>query len=521
MAKTIKAILFVAAFSVWLPAVVADTRPFEGRYDGYKLVRITINNEAELRALKALEAAGREFQIWSDHVGIGVVDARVSPEQAGVLEASGLSYTVEVDNWRRQLDEMFKGAGDPDFFDSYRTYQEHVWFLNDLADTYPDLAHACSVGRSVEGRFMWAIRITGPGDDKPGVLYHGAQHGNEVMGACVVAYLAEYLLTRYDTDPQVQTLVDDVEWYLLTIMNPDGYEANDRYNANGADLNRNWGGPGAQPNPFSQPETVAMRDFLVAHPNVRAHLDFHTYGRMIMWPWGHTEELCDDNATFEMLGDVMAELIFRVRGSDYADRGPIFTTIYPVNGGSVDYSYGVLGLWAITYELGYSHSMPTSEIMPTCQELAPAMLHLGEFISDCNGNGTYDDEDIVSGYSDDCNENTVPDECEIFLDFDGDGVLDPCDPDIDGDGVFNAPDECDYTPAGVPVDADGRPIGDSSGDCAISLIDFVRFGNCVSSSGPGTTSPSSFCIRLYDYDSDHDIDLADYSGFSKSFTGEP
>jgi hypothetical protein len=265
-----------------------------------------------------------------------------------------------------------------------------------------------------------------------------------------------------------------------------------------------------------------MRDFFSAHPNVRAHIDFHTYGRMILWPWGYTDELCPDNPTYNThIGDEMAELIFQLRGSDYNRRGPIYTTIYPVNGGSVDYTYGVLGLWGIAYELGYSHSMPTSEIMPTCQELTPAMLYLAEFISDCNGNGTYDNEDIASGYSDDCNENAVPDECEVFLDFDGDGVLDPCDPDLDGDGVPNAADECDYTPAGVPVDSDGRPIGDSSGDCAISLIDFKRFGNCLLSSGPGTTSPSSFCIQLYDYDTDRDIDLADYSGFARSFRGEP
>ena len=38
--------------------------------------------------------------------------------------------------------------------------------------------------------------------------------------------------------------------------------------------------------------------------------------------------------------------------------------------------------------------------------------------------------------------------------FDGDGVIDPCDPDDDGDGI---PDECDIdTTGGVDCDANGE-----------------------------------------------------------------
>ncbi|MGD2110741.1 MAG: M14 family zinc carboxypeptidase, partial [Phycisphaerae bacterium] len=359
------------------------------------------------------------------------------------------------------------------------------------------------------------------GTDKPGLMYHGAQHGNEVMGAAVVAYMAEHLLTNYDTDPEVRALVDNVEWYLLTVMNPDGYSDNDRYNANNADLNRNWGGPGANPNPFSQPETAAMRDFFLAHPNVRAHLDFHTFGRMILWPWGHTPDPCVDDPTFRMIGDDMAALIFQSRGTDYDRRGPIYTTIYPVNGDSVGYTYGELGVWGIGFELGYSHSMPTSEIIPTCQEMAPAMMYLAEFISDCNRNTILDSEEIIAGTVEDCNANTVPDECESFLDFDGDGLLDPCDPDLDADGVPNTSDVCDYTPIGTPVDEDGRPLSDVNGNCDTDLGDFIRVGYCLDLSGPGTPTTSSFCTTYFDYDDNGVIDLTDVGGFMRAFTGEP
>jgi murein tripeptide amidase MpaA len=263
MRNVCKTAAIACLLGVWLLAALAYAQPSARRYDGYQVVRVKIENESERKTLRALDAASRDFQIWSDRLRPGIIDVRVSPKQKRMLDASGLRYVVEIEDVQQRLDEMFKGAGEPEFFDSYRTYLEHVTFLSDLAEAYPDLAEMLAVGHSVLGRPMWTIRITGPGENKPGVMYHGAQHGNEVMGACVVAYMAEYLLTRYDSDPEVRTLVDNVEWYLLTIMNPDGYEANDRHNANEVDLNRNWGGPGAGHEPFSQPETSAMRDFFL------------------------------------------------------------------------------------------------------------------------------------------------------------------------------------------------------------------------------------------------------------------
>jgi carboxypeptidase A2 len=412
-------------------------------YDGYQVVRIDIGNEAELQRLRGLLAIQPDFELWSEALGVGPMDVRVAPQALPLLDASDLRFEVVVPDLQEHIDQLYGGGRGGGFFDYLRTYDEHVQFMQDLAKAHPELAEMVNLGLSVQGRPLWALRITGSGQDKPAVMYNGAQHGNEQAGASVVAYAANHLLTSYGSDPDVTTLVDNVEWFLLPIMNPDGYVIFTRRNAHDVDLNRNWGGPGSGqdptggPYPFSEPETTAMRDFFLAHPNVRAYIDFHGYVAMLLWPWGHTPELCPDDWTYQAVTEPMAELIWAAGGGHYTI-GPCNTTLYPVSGGSNDYTYGELGIWAFTFEL-------RNALLPnSCEHFLPTTLFLSEWISDCNGNGVPDVDDIALGTSIDCTGNGIPDECE--RDCNENGVADNCDT-LDGtseDCTGNLiPDECE------------------------------------------------------------------------------
>ena len=93
---------------------------------------------------------------------------------------------------------------------------------------------------------------------------------------------------------------------------------------------------------------------------------------------------------------------------------------------------------------------------------------------DCNGNGLADSTDIAKGFSDDCDQNGVPDECQP--DCDDDGVIDICDDDLDcdGDGISDTcesdcnensyPDDCDVI-EGISLDENGDGIPDECQDC--------------------------------------------------------
>jgi hypothetical protein len=77
-------------------------------------------------------------------------------------------------------------------------------------------------------------------------------------------------------------------------------------------------------------------------------------------------------------------------------------------------------------------------------------------------NGNPDDCDIIEGLSNDCDGNSVPDECDP--DCDDDGVSDPCEADCDADGI---PDDCqpmlDCNENGIPDRCDLQDL--TSEDC--------------------------------------------------------
>jgi len=111
-------------------------------------------------------------------------------------------------------------------FDRYYNYAEVVEALKALNTAYPALTKLEVVGKSEEGREIYALTVNNPktGDEqsKPGVYVDGNIHGNEIQAGEVCLYYANMLLTKYGENDKVTKTVDRNVHYIIPVVNVDG-----------------------------------------------------------------------------------------------------------------------------------------------------------------------------------------------------------------------------------------------------------------------------------------------------------
>lgn len=400
----------VAVFVALTSAALAQDRV---RYDGDRLVMVTLRSEADLKAM--LDVSG---DCWACHYHLGEMPFRVPLDRMDELEASGLAYRVISENVQALIDaESASIPRGPGWFDAYHDYPATVAYLDSLVALRPDLATRINLGLSLESRQIVGMRITGLNGPagKPALFFEGCQHAREWVAVKVPMYIADQLIRNYGTDERATALLDTYVVYVVPIVNPDGYQytwtntrlwrKNRRNNGGGSfgvDLNRNWGegwglDSGSSSNTssetyrgtaaFSEPETQVMRDFIAAHPEIVAAIDFHSYSELILSPWSYNtgEPPEPDATTFDQLNGVLQGSIASVHNHTYI-AGPGGATLYLASGTMPDWTYGQRGAYAWTIELRpvdaqVGFLLPPEEILPTAQENYEGILALSESLS--------------------------------------------------------------------------------------------------------------------------------------------
>jgi hypothetical protein len=215
-------------------------------------------------------------------------------------------------------------------------------------------------------------------------------HARELATAETALRFGEYLVENYGSDPDITWLLDYTEIHIVPMQNPDGRkfaEAGVWWRKNtdsddgcstypnyGTDLNRNhsfkWGGASSNPcvityqgpSSDSEPETQAIQAYVRdLYPDQRGNADedpapvdatgtfitLHSYGRLVLFPWGWTATTAPNHAALETLGRKFGFYNqYEVCQSGGAG------CIYQTTGSSDDWAYGRLGVAAYTFELG-------------------------------------------------------------------------------------------------------------------------------------------------------------------------
>jgi len=118
-------------------------------------------------------------------------------------------------------------AGTTDFA-RYHNYQELADALRAIAGAHADLARLVSIGRTGEGRDIWAVEIANPAgtpvDERPALLVAANFEGDHLIGSELALFLADYLLGAYASDATVKQRLDNHAVYIVPRVNADGAE---------------------------------------------------------------------------------------------------------------------------------------------------------------------------------------------------------------------------------------------------------------------------------------------------------
>ena len=262
---------------------------------------------------------------------------------------------------------------------AYHNYDETLAALKTLEAENAKMASVFSIGKTWEGRDIWALRLntTEKGNQpsgKPGAVFIGKCHAREHLSTEVPLLLAEWLAAN-KTSPQTKKLLETLDIYIIPMMNPDGGEyditgdeyqwhrKNMRVNPDkslGVDLNRNfgykWGGAGSSgstwsdtyrgPSAFSELESQAGKNFIESKLNLKTLISYHSYSELVLYPWGGSDEQvpdANDRKAFIAMAEKMADITGYTaeKSSD----------LYVATGDLPDWTYDAKGIFSFTIEL--------------------------------------------------------------------------------------------------------------------------------------------------------------------------
>jgi len=282
----------------------------------------------------------------------------------------------------------------------YKSYQQTCDFLEECVRIHPDLITMKSIGKTWEGRDIMLATISlnvENADLKPAMLFTGTVHAREWIGNELAVSFIDYLLKNYSSNPKILRTLTKNTLYIVPCLNPDGFEysrkhfsfwrKNRRDNGDGTygvDLNRNfpigyqkskdtssnvYGGP----NPFSEPETLAMKNFVDSKDNITIALDYHSQGN-VFFPahkFSHEEEI--EGTDLNTICANMNYEIHKVTGRKYGiHRGKPPTKLISGSGREYYYSQGIM---AVVVEVG-TRNIPDfmQNMKESIDENIPALL---------------------------------------------------------------------------------------------------------------------------------------------------
>jgi murein tripeptide amidase MpaA len=343
-----------------------------------RYVRFTIKDKSELDRLTRVVSIAK--------INHDTVHAYANEKEwAAFLSMGYTAVELPYPGWRYggKVSQSLAGMQE---WDSYPTYKTYLEMMARFASDFPSLCRLDTIGKSVEGRLILALKISTKvnlREDEPQFLYSSSMHGDELTGFILLLRLADYLLNQYGQataeGQRVTKLLDNMEVWLNPLFNPDGtyrlggdtsVSSATRYNANSVNLNRNF--PDRVIDPINttqgrEPETQAMMLWTGKH-NFTLSANLHSGAQVVNYPWDNGAQSgsysrCPDDTWFMHVSRAYAIPNPDMMGGGFSNGITNGCAWYVIYGGRQDWMYWWNGGREVTIELE-PNGIPSGSLLP-------------------------------------------------------------------------------------------------------------------------------------------------------------
>ncbi|MDD3736362.1 MAG: hypothetical protein GX646_06185 [Bacteroidales bacterium] len=298
----------------------------------------------------------------------------LSPRDAEAFIAEDIPFKIILPEQRKGFFTA-SSVTEAMHWQSYPTWKHYDTIMHKIADHWPDVCLLDTIGFSVMGRAILAIKISdNPGEEEgePKVMLSSSIHGDELAGFVLMMRLAEYLAAGSGGGGLVSELVSGLEIWINPLANPDGmYRESDtiiypvRSNSNGYDLNRNFPDPELSPPPPLQKETADMITFLQKQ-RFTLSVNLHSGAEVVNYPWDRWTRNHPDDEWFNSISRRYADTVHMYAEPGYMtflDNGVTRGwQWYVITGGRQDYVTYSLGGREVTIEIDETKMTPGSNL---------------------------------------------------------------------------------------------------------------------------------------------------------------
>ncbi|KAF5296420.1 hypothetical protein FQR65_LT01407 [Abscondita terminalis] len=310
---------------------------------------------------------------------------------------NNIDALVHVSNFQKWIDEQnpplkkLKAKLHRLTWKRYHRLADIDSYLDYLSATYGKICSLHVIGHSVENRPLRVLKISNGRRGNKALWIDGGIHAREWISPATVTYIINHILKNWSK----RGILQNVDWYFLPVLNPDGYEyshthdrlwrKNRRFYGScyGTDLNRNfgyaWGQSGSSscpchddysgPRPFSEPESEAVRNFIESTRHYwEGFLTFHSFGQIIFY----------QGYDLKKLANSLAKKMEHVNGVMYAT---VPLTNEPTSGGSNEWAKMIMKIkYAFSIELrdlgNRGFILPYWNIVPSGKEGVAAVMRI-------------------------------------------------------------------------------------------------------------------------------------------------